>query len=103
MFVSHPFPIFLMHVASRHVGHDEVAQACATLKVIATCSLMLSMHFASRHVDHDEVAQASATLKVIAPCSLMHRPLLTRPLPSNAKIGTPSLGTTCGAWSCSHK
>ena len=30
-----------MHIASRHVGHDEMAQACAHFKVISTCSLML--------------------------------------------------------------
>ena len=30
-----------MHFASRHVGHDEGTQACAALKVIATCSQML--------------------------------------------------------------
>jgi len=29
--------------ASMHVGHDEMAQACATLEIIATCSLMLAL------------------------------------------------------------
>ena len=35
------YPFLPMHFASRHVGHDEVAQACATFTIIATCSFML--------------------------------------------------------------